>query len=439
MWFIGLNLLIVTILALHRFPGRHLSNKMLRNMWILIPLFLMLCKLVTLPNPIDMSFLEGRSDRADVTATEIGTEARSDPAAVSQSGAPISDKTDLSDRSGVIPAEGYRNVTSGNINKSWAFDPKLILKTLWLSGALVVGGVILRSNLRFIRKLRNDRRYYGSVEGTALKIYLTRCTSSSFLMGRSIYADPALAEEEDKLALAICHETCHYRHGDMVLLPIKYILLTLFWFDPLFWIAARVFDDDCEIYCDEEVLKIVGPGKTQDYGMMLLDAFARGRNENVLKVSAFLSGSGNSSLKRRLTEMRNPKKKKITSMLAAGLILVMATGCSLVDPDKKLEIETPDETTGKITFESVSSKSITGKKVPRTSRASEAKAADSETEAVQSFFYEHHYEIKDEDRDYIMYNGYAYTQVDLRNPEEEKKSALDYMIFDKDKLEVEGL
>jgi len=55
--------------------------------------------------------------------------------------------------------------------------------------------------------------------------------------------------------LIIEHELCHYQRGDLVWNAVAFLVLTLFWFNPLVWLAYFRFRQDQELSCDHQVLK----------------------------------------------------------------------------------------------------------------------------------------------------------------------------------------
>ncbi len=85
----------------------------------------------------------------------------------------------------------------------------------------------------------------------------------------------------ERRAVVLTHELIHVRRRDVLRQLMRRIVLALYWFHPLGWLAARRAEVASEKACDEEVLALgVRPS---DYARLLLRlASARGRRPNVL-------------------------------------------------------------------------------------------------------------------------------------------------------------
>ena len=85
---------------------------------------------------------------------------------------------------------------------------------------------------------------------------------SPFILGvfhPLIYVPSGMNSET--LDLVIAHEEAHLKRKDHWWKPLGFVLLTIFWFNPMIWAAYILFCRDIEYACDEKVIK----GKTADY------------------------------------------------------------------------------------------------------------------------------------------------------------------------------
>lgn len=76
------------------------------------------------------------------------------------------------------------------------------------------------------------------------------------------------AEERD---LILAHERLHIRRGDLHINSAASLLVCLFWFQPLVWLAWRLFRFDQELACDVAVLSQM-PGKRAAYAHAMVRA-----------------------------------------------------------------------------------------------------------------------------------------------------------------------
>ncbi|MDE6595902.1 MAG: M56 family metallopeptidase, partial [Oscillospiraceae bacterium] len=132
-----------------------------------------------------------------------------------------------------------------------------VLMLLWF----VIVNIVFYTDLRRSRKrLEHD---------APLKIYVCEKLSSPCIFGivkPSIYVTEEAAREKRALDFAVTHELCHYYHGDIFWTVLRYVLLSVYWFDPLVWVAALLSKRDCECACDEAVILKFGEDRRFEYG-----------------------------------------------------------------------------------------------------------------------------------------------------------------------------
>jgi hypothetical protein len=74
----------------------------------------------------------------------------------------------------------------------------------------------------------------------------------------------------EEIRLTIAHELAHARRRDLLVEAVMHLAVTLHWFNPFAWLAARQARRDCELACDERVLRGAEDGMRQSYGTTLL-------------------------------------------------------------------------------------------------------------------------------------------------------------------------
>ncbi len=213
-----------------------------------------------------------------------------------------------------------------------AVGPWEILSSVWKAGMVLMGAFFLVSNLAFYRKLRKSRQEWVSTArpyGGDRKVYLVAdgVLPSPCLFGRSIYITPAVAEDEQKLRHVLCHEETHAKHWDPLWSLLRCLCLTVYWFDPLVWIAARCSKTDCELACDESVLERLGEAERIPYGQTLLSLIPVKRASNPM-IAATTMTAGKKQLKDRVSRIAKKPRQLLAAALAVTMLAVVVSACT---------------------------------------------------------------------------------------------------------------
>lgn len=205
--------------------------------------------------------------------------------------------------------------------------PKIV-KTIWIVGAALVGSVFLYSNLRFGARLkRSSRRIRGVRRG--LPIRISEAADSPCLFGLfhpMIYVTQEVADNPTLLRHCVCHERCHYRHGDHVWAALRGVCVALHWFNPLVWWSASLSCQDSELACDEASIEMLGERERAEYGRTLILMTAQ-KNRNVLLAATTMSAEKSVIRERIRMIARKPKTAALT-MVVLILVGVIAAGCA---------------------------------------------------------------------------------------------------------------
>ena len=163
---------------------------------------------------------------------------------------------------------------------------------------------------------------------------------SPFVLGiiRSrIYIPFRMPKQEQAYILA--HEECHIRRLDPLWKLIAFLLLAVYWWNPLVWIAFFYMVRDMEMSCDEAVIEQFGNEIKQGYSNSLL-SFAMERHPYSFAPVAF--GEGDAG--RRIKNVLNFKKPhKWVAILVFVLLVVVGVSC-LTNGKDKISSETVSDT-----------------------------------------------------------------------------------------------
>ena len=181
----------------------------------------------------------------------------------------------------------------------------------------------------------------GNVRRT-IKIWECDCIPSPFVLGifcPQIYIPFRMKEEEQQYILA--HESWHIRRHDPLWKLIAFVLLAVYWWNPLAWIAFFYMTRDMEMSCDEAVLAQFGNQIKKGYSASLL-AFAMERHPYSFAPVAF----GEADAGRRIKNVLNFKKPH-TWVAAIATVLVALVAVSCLTNQKPSETKT-EHTTEKV-------------------------------------------------------------------------------------------
>lgn len=202
---------------------------------------------------------------------------------------------------------------------------------LWAVGIYVMLMLALAGYL----SLREDVAASIPLEGN---VYLCDSIKSPFILGMfrpCIYLTSGMDE-----AARVCvlrHERAHLRRGDHLWKPLGFLLLAVYWYNPLVWAAYILFCRDMELACDERVIRDMAAEERATYSQALLDC-SRGRHW----VAACPLAFGEVGVKTRVKAVLWYKKPAFWAVLAAVVVCAVVAVCFLTNP-KGTENEESDQ------------------------------------------------------------------------------------------------
>lgn len=221
-----------------------------------------------------------------------------------------------------------------------------VLFFVWLIGIFLFLGYGMYSYIKCRSMVRTAVRLTvnetsGNVRRT-IKIWECDCIPSPFVLGifcPQIYIPFRMKAEEQQYILA--HESWHIRRHDPLWKLIAFVLLAVYWWNPLAWIAFFYMTRDMEMSCDEAVLAQFGNQIKKGYSASLL-AFAMERHPYSFAPVAF----GEADAGRRIKNVLNFKKPH-TWVAAIATVLVALVAVSCLTNQKPSETKT-EHTTEKV-------------------------------------------------------------------------------------------
>lgn len=154
-------------------------------------------------------------------------------------------------------------------------------------------------------------------------VWLCDAVATPFILGMlqpRIYLPSGLSETNREYVIA--HEQSHLWWKDHWWKPLAFILLAVYWFDPLVWIAYTMVCSDIEFACDERVVQHYGLPEKKAYSEALLEC-----SDHRKMVLACPVAFGETAVVQRVRNVLNYKKPRFWIILISVIvILVTAIG-----------------------------------------------------------------------------------------------------------------
>lgn len=180
------------------------------------------------------------------------------------------------------------------------------------------------------QKILNDQIIINKINKN-INVYAVKGVPTPFLMGiiKSTIIIPENDYSEEELKWIFNHELIHFKRKDnilkllMLLMLLMLLALALHWFNPLIYTLRRIFYEQCELSCDEQVIKNSELKEIKEYSLLLINSI---KYKNELKMSLISSKFTNKNLniiKRRVESMLNLKTKKNGILFGAFVFFVV--------------------------------------------------------------------------------------------------------------------
>ena len=214
-----------------------------------------------------------------------------------------------------------------------------VLLIFWVLGAIITAFVFVISNIVFGKRMKSSRILLED-QNEKLPVYVLRVVETPCLFGifhPAIYVTNVVAAEENTLRHAVVHELTHYEQGDIWWSLLRCVCITLHWYNPLVWWAAKLSKQDAELACDEATIKKLGEEERLAYGKTLIRLTCEKKQDWF--VAATTMTSDKKSIKERIQQIANKRKLTIYALAGVLLISVIAVGCTFTGAENSKEPE----------------------------------------------------------------------------------------------------
>ena len=205
-----------------------------------------------------------------------------------------------------------------------AIDWKAVLAVVWICGVAVM---LLYAAISFLR-LRLQVREAVKEDGN---VYICDRVGTPFILGvvrPRIYL-PSSLDAGDR-AMILLHERAHLKRRDHLWKPLGFLLLSVYWFNPVLWVVYVLLCRDIELACDERVLRQQGSDIKKEYASALLRCSAPRHLVRACPV-AF----GEVGVKARIKSVLNYKKPAFWVILLALVASAVVAVCFMTIPKER--------------------------------------------------------------------------------------------------------
>lgn len=196
-----------------------------------------------------------------------------------------------------------------------------LLSVIWVIGIFALAVYAVVSYIK-LRKQTAEAIPYRE------NIYLCDRIPSPFILGivKPRIFLPASINEAD-IPYVLAHEQAHLKRRDHLWKPLGFLLLGIYWFNPLIWIAYILLCRDIELACDEKVIKAMGTECKKPYAEALINCSVSQK-----RISACPVAFGETDVKGRIQSVLKYKKPAFWVILVAVLTCVAVAVCFLTVP-----------------------------------------------------------------------------------------------------------
>jgi len=137
---------------------------------------------------------------------------------------------------------------------------------------------------------------------------------------------PSAMDPQD-MEYVIAHEKAHLKRRDHWWKPFGFLLLTVYWFNPLLWVGYVLLCKDIELACDEKVIRDMGADSKKAYSDALINCSAPRKG-----IAACPLAFGEVGVKGRIKAVLHYKKPAFWLLVTAVVCCFAVALCFLTDP-----------------------------------------------------------------------------------------------------------
>lgn len=209
-------------------------------------------------------------------------------------------------------------------NVAYSVNPMQIV--ISVASMVWIGGVALLCLYALVSYILLRKRVAVS-QKICDRVYSCDEVQSPFILGvisPKIYLPSGM--DGDVTDCVLEHERAHLKRGDHIWKPLGFLILAVYWFQPLCWIAYILLCKDIELACDEKVTKDKDREWKAEYCQALLECHVKQK-----MITACPVAFGEVSVKDRVKNVLNYKKPALFITVAALVLGVVVAICFMTN------------------------------------------------------------------------------------------------------------
>ena len=165
-------------------------------------------------------------------------------------------------------------------------------------------------------------------------VYISDQAKTPFILGvikPKIFIPSSTDEKYHRLIIA--HERAHLKRGDHIWKPLAFLILSVYWFNPILWVAYYILCRDIELACDEKVTRNMEGSEKGEYSEAMLAC------SNTMHVGACPLAFGEVGVKTRIERIAEYVKPTTVIIILSVAVSIILAGCFLTykkDADRKI-------------------------------------------------------------------------------------------------------
>ncbi len=206
-------------------------------------------------------------------------------------------------------------------------NPLNVISVIWMIG---MAAMLLYALISYLKLRKNVSACVPAGKG----IYACDDVRTPFILGvfrPRIYVPSDMAG--GTLENVIRHEKAHLARGDHWWKPLGFLLLAVYWFNPLCWIAYVLLCRDIELACDERVIRNMDEKSVAGYSQALLDCSLPTK-----AITACPLAFGEVGVKERVKDILSYRKPAFWIIIAAIVVCIAITVFLMTDPFRKSDL-----------------------------------------------------------------------------------------------------
>lgn len=200
-------------------------------------------------------------------------------------------------------------------------QPIFIVTVIWIMG---MAAIMIYAAVSYVKVWKRTRFSINTYDN----VYICDGISSPFIMGilkPRIYIPSHIGKIQEQNIIA--HEKAHLIRRDNLWKPIGFLLLMVYWFNLICWLAYILFCRDIELACDERVIRDMDAQQKKRYSEVLF-AFS----DKSIHIFSCPLAFGEVGVKERIRSILNYKKPAFWIIIVMGICIIAISFLFLTSP-----------------------------------------------------------------------------------------------------------